>query len=268
MTTVDLDPRRGPRAKIERAKEHLAEFDREINAFIDSKPYKFISHFDPDGTHHVILKSHTPMPIRFSTLIGDVVHNARSALDLLCTCAARLETKNLENFKFPIFWDRVDFEEKACKKGWEHCPRTVRFLKLLKPYGRGYDLGHHGHTLVILNRLDTRDKHELIIPLGTTAKRAIVTPGPGYGEPFELVPPDTALLNDGEIIMSFSRTDPLFANKKFKTDITTQIRLSGVNPLPTVGASATLHHIVKIVDRIIGIAERTLFRSNVPLIRR
>jgi hypothetical protein len=32
-------PRLGPRAKIERAKEHLVEFDREVNAFIASEQF-------------------------------------------------------------------------------------------------------------------------------------------------------------------------------------------------------------------------------------
>lgn len=59
--------------------------------------------------------------------------------------------------------------------------------------------------------------------------------------------------------MTISPTDPMFAKKKFKTHITTQIRLSGVERVPPVGASANLHHIIKIVDRIVSVVEATLF---------
>lgn len=186
MTTDEPDPRLGPRAKIERAKEHLAEFDREIEAFIAGNPYEFAVHDDSDRTRHIILKSHKPIPLRFSTVAGDVLHNARSALDLLVTCAASLETKTLENLRFPIFRDRADFEKQAFKKGWENCPRTVRFVKLLKPYERGGGLGHHGHTLVFLNRLSNRDKHRLIIPVGTAAASAVVEPHLDLASPLNL----------------------------------------------------------------------------------
>jgi hypothetical protein len=259
LVTGELYPGLGPRAKIERAKEHLAELDAEINRFVADHPYKFIVHNDPDGTRHLVLESHQPIPIRWSTIVGDVIHNARSALDQLTTHAASVEIGTLKNLSFPIFRHRIDFEAKAFSNYGNDCPRTIRFLKLLKPYERGYDLGHHGHTLVLLNRLSNRDKHRLIIPVGTAAARAVVTPGPEFGEPFELTPPDAALLKDGEIVMTLSPRDPLFAGKKFETSITTQIRLSGVERVPPVGASSILHHIVKIVDRIVGIAERKLF---------
>jgi hypothetical protein len=258
MVTAELNPGLGPRTKIERAKEHLADLDREINSFTASNPYRFVIHDDPDGTRHIILDSHEPIPMRWSAIVGDIIHNARSALDVLATHAASIETHSIENRKFPIFRDKADFEKRAFKNWGQNCPRTIRFIKLLGPYERGYDLGHHSHTLALLNRLSVRDKHTLIIPVGTAAGYAVIAPKAGFGEPFKLRPPDEALLKDGEIVMTVSPRDPNFAGKDFEIKLTVQIRLSGVERLPAVGASSVLHHIVKIVDRIITIAERVL----------
>jgi hypothetical protein len=259
MIALEPNSRFGPRAKIERAREHLAEFDRELNTFIADSPYTIRVHTDPDQTQHVILESQKPIPIRWSTIVGDVIHNARSALDLLVTYLASLETKVVENLGFPIRRHRADFEKNALNKFGQNCPRTVRFLQRLKIYERGGDPGHHANTLVLLHRLSIRDKHRLIVPVGTAAAYAEVIPAPGFGEPFKLAPPEMRPLTTGETIITLSPKDPLFANKKFETKLTTQIRLSDVEGLPPVGASPLLHHVVKVVDRIVGIAERKLF---------
>lgn len=261
MTANYSNTRLGPRAKIERAKEHLAEFERVVNAFVANDPYEFVVQKDSDGSEHVFLKSHKPIPLRFSTIAGDIIHNARSALDLLVTCGGEIESGVVKNLKFPIRASRDDFEKNAFNKSWQDCPRTRRLVEKLKPYERGYDLGHHGHTLCLLNRLSNRDKHSLLVVIGTAAAKAVVTPRPGFGDAFELAPPDTALLSDGDVVISFSPHHPLFAGRDFDTQLTVQIRFGGMDVarVPWVGAHANLAHIIKIVERIVLIAERTLF---------
>lgn len=259
MTIGDIDPRCGPRAKIERAEEHLAEFYRLVNAYIADEPYKFVRHIDSDGTGHLVLESHKPIPIHWCAIIGDIVHNCRSALDSLISLSAGLEANTSENFSFPIFRHRADFEANGLNKLRKYgCPNTIRFVQRLKPYERGYDLGNPSNTLVLLNRLSVRDKHRLIVPVGTAAGYAVVTPKPGFGEPFKLVPPENTFMEDGEIIISISPRDPNFAGKDFDTQVTAQIRLGGIEPIPPIGAPSYLSHIVKIVGRIVDIGERRL----------
>lgn len=267
-SATDPDPRLGPRAKVDRAKEHLAEFKRAVDGFIASEPYKFDTVDDAGGLRHIVLKSHEPLPLRLSTIAGDIVHNLRSSLDVLVTCAGMLESNELQNLKFPIYRERTDFEKRALKGDWNHSPRAARFVKLLKPYERGLDLGHHGHTLVLLNRLSNLDKHRLIITVGTAAAYCVVEPAAGFGDPFRLEPPPMDLLAPGDIVMTMSRRDPLFAGKRFNTHLTVQVRLSGVGRMPPVGAASVLAHLVKTVDRIVLIAERTLFRFARPPVSR
>jgi hypothetical protein len=256
---VTINPALGPRAKVERAKEHLAVFDAAINDYSNGGHRGITLHDDPDGVRHVVFAEYQPLSPRLSTIAGDVIHNARSALDLLTSHAARLEGNRLQDLGFPIVRLRTDFEAKMLKK-FDSSPKVARFLMLVGPYERGGgDPGHHANTLVILNRLSVVDKHQLLILVGLASARAVIEPASGHGEPFVMMPPDAEFLKHGEIIMSISPYDPLFAHKTFRTSITVQIRLSGVDGLPPVGASSILHHVVKIVDRIVAIGERRLF---------
>lgn len=267
MSATDVDPRLGCRAKVERAKEHLAELDRELNAYIASDPYVFNIHGGADRTQQVILKSMKPIPLRWSAIIRDVLSNTRSALDHAITCAASLETNSFKKRKFPIYRDRADFEKLAFKNDWQGCARTKRFIRRLKPYDRGDDMGLHSNTLVLLNQFRNRDMHNLIIPVGAAGAHAVITPKPGHDEPFELVSEYSPLLKNGDIAASIYPLDPALLQHEFKTQLTFQIRLGDIDGVPhlPISASSILHHIVKVVDRIVGIAERRLFKGHASL---
>jgi hypothetical protein len=77
MASHPLD---GSRLKIVRAKEHLDAFIAESRAFIDTKPYSFVSQVYPT---HWWVKPHLTAapPPRLSLLVGDCVTNIRASLD-------------------------------------------------------------------------------------------------------------------------------------------------------------------------------------------
>jgi hypothetical protein len=74
-------------AKIARADEHLALLDAEVRAFLEGDPQPIalsIPYLDADCGWYIvygIVKS--PPPLRLGVIVGDVAHNARSALDHL-----------------------------------------------------------------------------------------------------------------------------------------------------------------------------------------
>lgn len=257
---MDIDSSVGPRAKIDRAKEHLEHFDTLINGYLESNPYRFRLEEDIDGTSHVFLDYQEPIPIRWSVVVGDIIHNARSALDLLITHARFVETGEIEDIRFPIFRNRTDFEERGLKKFRGMRPRSYRFLRLIKPYQRLGDPGNHSNMLVLLNRLSNRDKHNLLVIVGTAPSTVSISPIAGDGESQQFSPQETVILQDGVKIFSGGlSSEGGMAHQQINLSFTTQIRLHGVEGLPAVGASSTLHHIVKIVDRIVGLAERRLY---------
>src|SRR3954469_10232103 len=74
-------PLDGARLKIFRAQEHLDSLKAEIRMYSDAKPYRFPA--KQKGTEWTVQSEVTDPPIRFSTLVGDCVVNARAALDYI-----------------------------------------------------------------------------------------------------------------------------------------------------------------------------------------
>jgi hypothetical protein len=69
-----------------RAGEHLKTLEAEWQAFLDEdpSPYTFVGEFDPESGWHVVrLRIRKDPPLRLSVIVGDAVHNLRSALDHL-----------------------------------------------------------------------------------------------------------------------------------------------------------------------------------------
>src|SRR5580765_8130368 len=73
-------PLDGARLKVIRAEEHLDSLKAEIRMYLKGDPYAVVPHegYDPGVTLAV-----TQPPLRLSTLVGDVVVNARAALDYI-----------------------------------------------------------------------------------------------------------------------------------------------------------------------------------------
>ena len=100
------------------------------------------------------------MPLQFATIMGDVVHNIRSAFDHIAvalTCPP-LGTGNPEKAYFPTGENREKFitEQKDKMKGAS--TDAFRFVDELEPYDGGK------HSIRALHNLDIRDKHKLLIP--------------------------------------------------------------------------------------------------------
>jgi hypothetical protein len=67
------------------ARKHLVELEIEVSGFLESRPARFETTVtDGPGTRHFgfMLHFQQPGPL-FGAIIGDVVHNLRTALDLV-----------------------------------------------------------------------------------------------------------------------------------------------------------------------------------------
>src|SRR5258706_2071780 len=73
-------------AKVEWAKKHIREIERQAQIFIESKPYEVITKPDPNvpnGIKYFIESVRSKPSIEIALLAGDALHNIRSALDHL-----------------------------------------------------------------------------------------------------------------------------------------------------------------------------------------
>ena len=101
-----------------------------------------------------------PMPIKFSALIGDFVHNLRTALDLLVCDLVTINGKSAKEVYFPFCataaeLPRIIRDRRIYRAG----PDVVAYIESLKPYTGG------NIALRCIHNLDITDKHHTLLPV-------------------------------------------------------------------------------------------------------
>lgn len=144
----------GGGAKIERAKEHVADFERESRKFLDANRYSATSEFDAEkGWIRFYVTDCPTIPPRLAAITADAIHNFRVTLEILW----RQVWGGKRRQAFPWLEDSHELETryKTVKKPSQKIAvdilRTAQFYKsrhkLLEP----------------LRLIDDRDKHEMPI---------------------------------------------------------------------------------------------------------
>lgn len=164
-TLIPNDPFRGSRLKVKRAKQHISELDREITAFRKLRPYRLVVEGDgnPPTRHALVKRIREPMPDSVPLLIGDAIHNLRSALDHVICDAIRLRGGTIDqNTQFPM--PKGDNLEGAIEhRGIDQAgPEVVEIVRGLKPNKAG------NPDLRLIHDLDIDDKHKLLLPVAST----------------------------------------------------------------------------------------------------
>jgi hypothetical protein len=116
---MTADERLAPiRVKVERAKEHIRDLEAEVSSFLSTNPYMVGTKRDPQTRRliYYLVSVRNPSP-RISAIIGDVIHNLRSALDhlayqLVLAGGARPSTQTY----FPISEDATKYKAESPKK--------------------------------------------------------------------------------------------------------------------------------------------------------
>ncbi len=143
-----------------------------MHEFFGRNPYEVVRDFDSEANQHVVqVKVRERPPHKWSPIIGDIVHNMRSALDHLAwQLVIRNECTPSSKTQFPILSkDPFECNAYAKTKHWKNAldrwntqtegmnPFDIAFLKELQPYQRTYDTA--SHPLDRLRELSNRDKH-------------------------------------------------------------------------------------------------------------
>lgn len=159
---------RPSRLKIERAKKHINDLNAEIERYIAKSPFELWSRFKKKPSEReIFVKQNERIPDEIPLILGDAIHNLKSALDILAWRMVGDKAPNPKRVLFPF----ADTEEGL--KGSIGNRQTalageqvVRAIKELKPYKGG------NQHLYGVQTLDTSDKHHFII---TTAQVAQIT---------------------------------------------------------------------------------------------
>jgi hypothetical protein len=155
----------GIRAKIERAKKHVSDFNSAWQLFRATDPYGYIVDFDAQTGHNVYkIKIHREIPEIIPLCIGDAVHNLRASLDYLAWQLVDISggTPGSHTY-FPISKTEAKYKASSPGKVNGMGSQFVNMIDALKPYEIG-DNGQAGNSgLWILSELDIVDKHRMML---------------------------------------------------------------------------------------------------------
>jgi hypothetical protein len=149
-------------AKMIRAYETIELLGQEINNWFSNIKFTIITMTAPDRPCPwlVVTPSDYIPPPRLSVLVGECVHNMRSAVDNLVCGLARTLTASCKcrDLAFPLYRDESEWNEKS-DRPLRGIPLTAKgVIKTLQPWSdRGTPT-----PLVILNKLSNIDKHRAL----------------------------------------------------------------------------------------------------------
>lgn len=152
--------------KLNRAYEHLLTIDNEIAGYLDREPYKIVRNVQPSDPNLVLIEFHvvSEPDERIGVILGDCIHNLRSALDHLTCCLVEKNGGTITTTtQFPILNVRPTNKTGQLlgpNIGGGVAPNVLTVIDLLQPYIRGNDAPRH--PLSILRSLSNADKHRLL----------------------------------------------------------------------------------------------------------
>jgi hypothetical protein len=150
----------GARAKAERAEKHFDELVTVVQRFRDSEPYEIVPKIEAATGHRVgYAREKTPFPATcVSLIVGDVLHNLRSALDLLYCDLVRANGKTVKKEDaFPICGSPKKFKSLLPQIRRRVADPAAKAIEELKPYKGGNEAYWR------LHQLDITDKHRLLL---------------------------------------------------------------------------------------------------------
>jgi hypothetical protein len=207
------------RLKLIRAKEHLDDLKRELLAFDERKPYEGVAEISEDETEWWLraVVREQPNPY-WSTVIGDAVHNMRSALDYL---ACELVIKNggtvTDWTQFPIYDRKHKFVKGSPRRVAGMSSKAATLIETLQPYYRPVP---SEHPLAVLAYLSNGDKHRALqIAHWTTDNlRQQVEAFGGTPVRSELVEAHRGPIEDGAMIARFKFIPPPSESNKVQVN--------------------------------------------------
>jgi hypothetical protein len=149
--------------RLEWALHHLQSLEAKVSRWVEKRPYRLWTKFDPKSGKNLIWAEVLEQPpAQLGLIIGDYLHNLRSALDNLAYELAlayyrgSLPSDIASGSGFPLFGDMQQFTDKGRDMIRGIHPDAKTIIEGLQPY-----YGGKGVRLAALNKLSNRDKHRL-----------------------------------------------------------------------------------------------------------
>jgi hypothetical protein len=165
-TTGNDRPFFGAELKIARARMHAQAFGASVAEW-QSNPLSAHGEISEDRrTYKLVLDDFAVVPPieLWGMLIGDCVHNLRSALDNFCFSAARIRCDppaDPRGIQFPIFDTRQAYKSNAARTLKQLPDSAAALLEHFQPFQKDTADEIQRHSLMMLQHLSNQDKHRI-----------------------------------------------------------------------------------------------------------
>lgn len=150
------------RTKIKRARKFITELEDFLTPYMESKPYKAQAVQDGHGfSIQFVWPSIGNEP---GAIIGDAIHNMRTALDLMASELARHHSGTDKNVYFPFAESADEIEAMIERRFKKAGAAACDLVRTYKPYTGG------NAALRAVHDLDIRDKHTMAIETKVDSK--------------------------------------------------------------------------------------------------
>jgi hypothetical protein len=245
---ADTVPFLSAKLKIERAYQHILEVERWVADFIDLNPQSMGIYKNPE-TGNVGLQVTQQRPYKFPTLalpivIGDVVHNLRTALDHVASEILRPFGIDPETSSFPIDVNRQSLIGKPHYRVIKQPAPDIAII--IADF-----IDSSGSKFVGLNHLDRVDKHRLLISIVSVAKATVTAIDDDNN--ISNIPEGTLLiLPSGQPVTPDSPAD---LHNKRNSKATVLICFAEGEPFENEPVIPTLHQLLQLVTGILQALE-------------
>jgi hypothetical protein len=199
-----LAPFEASQIKIDRAKRHLQELTAEISSFFERGAVSVVieqaSEYAsvPGEMWAFTYRETEPIPATWSAIIGDVLHNLRTSLDLIASDVHRItggKAKDTKHVHYPFCETKSDLPEMIRLRRLSGIGRDFRdAIEKTAPYKGGNE------GLRAIHDLDLLDKHQALVP--TIAIVSLPWPVPIHEGPQNFT---AANAKDGQRLILFPR---------------------------------------------------------------
>lgn len=150
----------GEKAKLHRARKHLAELVILVRGYMGTHPLRASEVGDA-----VIVHVESPVPQEINVVLGDVVHNLRAAIDLLvCDLIRANEGLVTRDSAFPITISGIQ-NSHIIKQLKGISPRAIKILSRIT-HNQSWN-----EALLLLHGLDIMDKHNSLVAVAAATVR-------------------------------------------------------------------------------------------------
>ena len=239
-------------AKIERAKEHITDFEQASRAFLETHPYSAVSQFDPRRREiGFVVQGVHAIPARLASITADAIHNLRASLDILWYQAWSKGVPGMRKQYFPLVRNAHELETRF--KSVKQAPHkaAVNILRAIKP-------DESWNKLLALNEIDARDKHEMPILAAAIYKEVVMKLPPDVAFEGKTGLQVVAKLASGFLFLEYGTQLPIVTAIEtdagpvmdMECDLTADIAFGQSEILEGEPVLKTLHESAQLVDGI------------------